>query len=70
MKISRRNVLAASASAPVLAGLPASAAAQRILAVMEAGNPSVHSSPVAHALEKLRQALTEHNVVLDVVTGD
>jgi hypothetical protein len=70
MKISRRNVLAASASAPVLAGLPASAAAQRILAVMEAGNPSVHSPPVVHALEKLRQALTEHNAVLDVVTGD
>jgi len=69
MKISRRNVLAASASAPVLAGLPASAAPQRILAVMEAGNPSVQSPPVTHALAKLRQALTEHNADLDVATG-
>ena len=70
MNISRRRVLAASASAPVLAGLPASSAQQRVLVVMEAGNQSADSPPVAHALDQLRQALTEHGAVLETATGN
>ena len=70
MKISRRRVLAVSASAPVLAGLPASAAPQRILAVIEGGNQAAHSPPVARALDQLRQALTGHGADLDVATGN
>jgi hypothetical protein len=65
MKISRRGVLAASASAPVMAGLPASAATQRIVLVMEPGNGSVNSVAVAHVVNQLRQALTEHGAVLE-----
>jgi hypothetical protein len=70
MTISRRRVLAVSASTPMLAGLPASAAPQRILVVMEAGNQAAHSPPVARALDQLRQALTEHGADLEVAPGN
>src|SRR6185503_6254181 len=67
---SRRRVLAASASAPVLAGLPASAAQQRVLIVMDADNQPAHSPAVAHALDQLRRALMEHGAGLDAAVGN
>src|ERR1700742_2084863 len=70
MKISRRRVLAASASAPVLAGLPASAAQQRILIVMEADNQIARGPAVAHALDQLRRALIEHGAGMDAAFGN
>ena len=70
MKISRRNVLAVSASAPVLAGFPASAAPQGILIVMDADNQHVHSPAVAHALDQLRRALMERGAGLDAAFGN
>ena len=65
MTISRRTVLAASASAPVLAGLPASAAPQRILVLRDAGNAFANSAPVGYALKQLRQALAEQGAILE-----
>jgi len=67
MKISRRSVLAASASTPALTGLPAFAAPQRVVIVTEAGNPS--ANPVARALNQLRQALTEHGAVVETASS-
>jgi len=65
MKISRRSVLAASASTPALTGLPAFAAPQRVVIVTETS-----ANPVAYALNKLRQALTEQGAVLETVSGN
>jgi len=67
MKISRRSVLAASASTPALTGLPAFAAPQRVVIVTEPGNPS--ANPVARALNQLRQALTEHGAVVETASS-
>jgi len=63
-------MLAASASAPVLAGIPASAAPQGILIVMDADNQHVHNPAVAHALDQLRRALMEHGAGLDAAFGN
>src|ERR1041385_1199476 len=69
MKISRRSVLAASASTPALAGVPAFAANQRVAIVTEIGNPAANSPPVNNALNKLRQALTEQGAFVETVAG-
>jgi len=65
MKISRRSLLAASASAPVLTGLPASAAPQRIIAIREPSNSIANSPPVTYALTQLRQALSGQGAALE-----
>ena len=69
MKISRRSVLAASASTPALAGVPAFAANQRVAIVTEIGNPAANSPPVNNALNKLRQALTEQGAFVETVAA-
>lgn len=66
----RRNLFRLAGSLPVLAGLPASAAAQRIVAVIEPGNAAASSAPVARALDQLRQALSASGTSLDILTAN
>jgi len=66
----RRNLFRLAGSLPVLAGLPASAAAQKIVVVIEPGNEAANSPPVARALDQLRQGLSESGSSLEVVAAN
>jgi len=70
-RLHRRNLFRLAGSLPVLAGLPASAAAaEKVVAVIEPGNPAANSAPVARALDQLRQALSESGSSLQSLAGN
>lgn len=69
-RLHRRNLFRLAGSLPALAGLPASAAAQNIAAVIEPGNAAANSAPVARALDQLRQALSENGSALQALSAN
>src|SRR5690242_15030046 len=66
----RRNLFRLAGSLPVLAGLPASAAATKVVVAIEPGNAAANSAPAARALDQLRQALSESGSSLQVLAAN
>jgi len=69
-RMHRRNLFRLAGSLPVLAGLPAAAAPQHIVVMVEPGNGAAASPPVVRALEQLRQALSARGARLEAVTAN
>src|SRR5690349_15725147 len=69
-RMHRRNLFRLAGSLPALGGLPASAAEQKIVAVIEPGNAAANSAPVARALDQLRRALSASGSSLQVLAAN
>src|SRR3954466_15587932 len=67
-RMHRRNLVKLAGALPVL-GSGASAATQRIIAIIEPGNAIAGSPPVARALDRLRDALSERGAGLEIANA-